>query len=337
MVRTRMVLPMIVVACLALVAAAQPNAGPDSRSPTEVSAPRAGQPMGTQPPAPRMRQRAQELRARAQEAQRLADQLRYEANELDRQAQGRPQPGPGPRPGDTARIDRELGELKEAIGRAEQEGRSQDAAELRERADRLKGQLRPLGHGMGEPREVQERIERLRNESRKAKEQGRFEDSQRLWQEADNLQMKIQQGQEIGSMDERLRMMREKAAALREQADRAQREGREREAWELRENAGRVERDAEEGMRKIERMKVEGRLKQLDVMADQARQGGDFRRADALDEEARQLKQRLGGSPTGPQPREEELLRAVEGLKLEIMQLRQEVDELKNRLNQRPQ
>ena len=47
--------------------------------------------------------------------------------------------GGGPQKMD--QVQRELGELKEAIGRAEREGRQQDAAELRQRADQLKEEL----------------------------------------------------------------------------------------------------------------------------------------------------------------------------------------------------
>jgi phage shock protein A len=192
------------------------------------------------------------------------------------------------------------------------------------------------GREMRRPQEAQERIERLRDESRQAKEQGRVEDARRLWEEADAMEMRMQQEREIRSMDEHLRMMRGKVRELREEADRAEREGREPEARELRENAERIEREAQEAMHNVERMKMEGRLKQLHMMIEQAKREGDVRRADALAEEAGRLKQRLGNPPAGPQPREEELMHAVEGLKREVMQLRQEVNELRNRLGERP-
>jgi tetratricopeptide (TPR) repeat protein len=289
------------VAVLSSVLIAQENVRPPAGPPAFEPRPSMG------PDRP-VRERAQELRARAREARELAERLSREADELDRMTQ---QPfGPERGPEGMDRAHRELAEIKEAIGRAEREGRWEEAAELRRNAERLIGQFRPPERGpqMGGPEEAKERIERLRDEARRAKEQGRFEEAERLWNEAQGLEMKMGHEYEIRRISEQVEARRDKAAALREQAERAEREGRLDEARMQRQKAENIEREAEEGIRKAERVKAEARLKEF------------------------------GGPPMepGPRPQDGELMRVVEELKREVKRLRQEMNELRGRMGDRP-
>lgn len=208
------------------------------------------------------------------------------------------------------RIRRELAEIKEAIGRAEREGRWEEVADLRRNAERLIAQLQPPEPGprRGGPQEIKGHIERLRDEARRAKEQGRFEESERLWNEAQSIEMKLRHEYEIRRISEQVEAMCDKAVALREQAERAEREGRLDEARMQRQKAEKIEREAEEGARKAERFKAEARLKE-------------------------------SGKPPvepGPRPQEGELMRVVEELKREVKRLRQEMNELRERMGDRP-
>ena len=153
-----------VAAVLVLVWAAQAQDRSEGGAPpiTEV---RPLPPGGPAPVVSLLRRQADVLRGRAQEAQRMADELRRQAEELDQTAMRLMDQGPGPQPKE--QVARELQEIKEAIGRAEREGRRQEAQELRRRAEQLMGQLQPMptGPGMEERQEIKGQVERLLDEA----------------------------------------------------------------------------------------------------------------------------------------------------------------------------
>ena len=171
MVRERSIVFMVVVAILSLVLMVQAQDRQDGArggSPP-MSELRSAPTLNDAPPIPLIRQQAEELRARAREAQELSDRLRRQADELDQVAKRQMDRGRGPQ--DIERGQRELAEIKDAISRAEREGRRQDAAELRKRAEQLMGRLQPMqpGPGIDVRQEIKGKIERLRNEARMAK------------------------------------------------------------------------------------------------------------------------------------------------------------------------
>jgi hypothetical protein len=195
MVRERSIVFVVVVAILFLVSMVQAQdrreGGPGG--PPPASDLRPASPMNVPLPLPLMRQQAEELRARAREAQELSDHLRRQADELDQMARQQMDGSGGPQ--DMEQRQRELAEIREAIGRAEREGRGQDADELRRRVDQLMGRFQPMqpGPGMDERQEIKGRIERLRNKARMAKEQGRVDDSKRVSQKADHLEQQLRE------------------------------------------------------------------------------------------------------------------------------------------------
>ena len=213
-------------------------------------------------------------------------------------------------PQEMGQVQRDLEELKGAIGRAEREGRQQDAAELRQRADQLRGRLQPMQPGermemrqradqlrrsfqpmpsgprLGEPQEIKRQIERLRDEARKAKEQGRMEQSERIWNEADRLEQRLrEQGQ--GQAREPGKSMPPEVQDILKAAEQAEREGRMDDARRQREKAEIVARQSQE-------------------------------------------QKREGPKQPGPQLKDE-LMRGLEDLKKEIGRLWQAVNEMRNR------
>jgi len=197
---------------------------------------------------PLIRQQAEELRARAREAQELSDRLRRQADELDQVAKRQMDRGRGPQ--DMERGQRELAEIKDAIGRAEREGRRQDAAELRKRAEQLMGRLQPMqpGPGMDERQEIKGKVERLRNEARIAKEQDRIEDSKRASQEADRLEQQLREQGPSGN-DQPGKLVLPEVLDILKAAEQAEREGRMDDARRQREKAEIVARQLKEQQR----------------------------------------------------------------------------------------
>lgn len=291
-------------------------------------------PGGPQPFAV-MREHAEALRARAREAQALADRLRREADGLDELAKAHFDPGRASQGMDKRR--RALMEaIEDAIGQAEREGRAEVAAEARMRAEQLREEM---GRREGEPRmggsdQMRGRIQSIREQASRAKEQGRFDDAQRLWDEAQNIETRAQRELEVRAMAEHVRTLREKAAVMREQSQQAKREGRHDEAREQWAKAEQIEREVQDGVRKIERFKAESLVKDVRIAADRARARGSHEEAETLAREARRLEERLDGSPKESQ-REGDLTRIVEELRGEVKQLRREMEEMKARLEQR--
>jgi len=276
----------------------RPEGGPS------VMGSRPERPKGPEGPAPWMREYAEELRVRAREAQEFADRLRQDADRFEQMARqaGGPEMGPGPmepmrrelaeireaigraeregrpdeaaelrknaerlmdemrtrqresrqgggpgmRPGPMEPMRGELAEIKEAIGRAEREGRPDEAAELRRNAERLMGEMRtrqPRPQG-DEQRfaEAKERIERLKNQLREAEESGRPEQAGELREQIQGIEMKMRRGMESRDTGAQLESMRGKVAELRKQAQRAKQEGRFEEAQAQWEKANDIER-----------------------------------------------------------------------------------------------
>lgn len=331
----------ILTLALAFVLTSQAQDRPEGGPP--VFQPQPGQPMGPERPMPPIREYAQQLRERAREAQELADRLRREAEELDRIAQKGPVPnmgpgpmsGMGPGPGPMDPMQRELMEIKEAVGRAEREGRHEQAADLRNRAEQLMNEMRSREKGPQKEeqpfREMRERIEQLQNQAREAQAAGREDEARRFREEAEDVEMKIQAEGEIRNMAAHAESLHGKMAELRKQAEQAKREGRREEAIDRSEKAGDIERQVGDTKRKIERFKMESQLKHVHMMAERAEKRGDVEKAEALAREARELEQRLQGRgpEQGPRMGGDELPRMVEELRQEVKRLRQEMEELR--------
>jgi hypothetical protein len=295
---------------------------------------------------PRIAEHARQLRERAREAQELADQLRREADELDQIVRRAPMPGMGPGPmfgmgpgqGPVDPTQRELMEVKEAIGRAEREGQNEKAADLRARAEQLMNEMRsrdkgPQKEGREFP-EMKEQIERLQNQAREAQAAGREDEARRLREEAENVEMKMQTEREIQDRLAHIEAMGGKVGALRKQSERDGRPDEARAQWE---KADEIERQIGQAKRDIERFKIESQLKHVHMMAERAEKQGDMDKAEALARETRELKQHLEGfgPQEGPQMRGDELPRMVEELRQEVKRLRQEMEELKKQVRER--
>jgi hypothetical protein len=331
----------ILTVVLAFVLASQAQERPASGPP--IFQPQPGQPMGPDRPMPPIREYAQQLRERAREAQELADRLRRQAEELEQMARQGPMPGmrSGPMlgmgmgPGPMDPRQRELAEIKEAIGRAEREGQPEKAADLRRRAEQLMNEMRPREGGPQKDErefpEMKEQIERLQNQAREAEAGGREKEAQRLHEEAENIEVKMQTEREIRDRIAHIEAMHDKVMALRKQAEQAKRDGRPEEAKAQWENADEIERQIGDVKRDIERFKMESQLKQIHRMAERAEKRGEMEKAEALAREARELEQRLQGPKPerGPEMRGDEMPRMVDELRQEVKRLRQEVEELK--------
>lgn len=335
--KTNELIVTIVAIVLAFVLASQAQERPEGGPP--ILQPQPGQPMGPERPMPPVGEYARQLRERAREAQELADRLRREAEEIDQMVRQRPMPGMGPGPVDP--MQRELMEIKEAIGRAEREGGPEQAADLRKRAEQLRNEMRSRERGPQQEEqpfpEMKEQIERLRNQAREVEAAGREDEARRLREEAEDIQMKMQTELEIRNMTSHLEAVRGKEAELRQQSQRAKSEGRYEEAKDLWEKAGDVERQSGDAKGKIERFKVESQLKHVRMMAERAEKQGNMEKAEALSREARELEQRLQGPMLKPGPEKggDELPRVVDELRQEVKRLRQEMEELRNQVRQR--
>jgi len=333
----------VVTIVLAFVLAAQARERPDGGPP--VFQPQPGQPMGPERPMHPMGEYARQLRERAREAQELADRLRRQAEELEQMARG-PMPGMGPRPmlgmgpGPVDPMQRELAEIKEAIGRAEREGRPEQAADLRKRVEQLRNEMRSREQGPRKQEqpftEMKEQIERLQNQAREAEAADREDEARRQREEAKDIEMKMQMEREIRDRIAHVEVMHDMVVALRKQAEQAKRDGRPDEAKVQWERADDLERQIGETKRDIERFKMESQFKNLHMMAERAGKRGELEKAEALAHVARELEQRLQGPkpPQGPEIRGDEMSRMVEELRQEVKRLRQEVEELRR---QRPE
>ena len=336
----------VLMVVLALVLASQAQERPPEGGPP-VFRPQPGQPAGFQRPMPPIREYAEQLRMRAREAQELANQLRREAEELDQMAPRGPMPDMGPGPmfgmglGPVDPTQRELADIREAIGRAELEGRREQAQDLRRREEQLVNEIRSREKESRKEEsqfpEMKEQVERLQNQAREAQAAGREDEARRLREEAEATEMKLKVQVETQNMVVKLEAMRDKAAELRRQSERAKGEGRYEESGELWKNAENIARESDAGARKIERFQIESQLKYVRMMAERAEKRGEFDRAEALVREARQLEQRLQspGPEQGTKMRNDDLPRQVDELRQEVKRLRGEMEELKRQVRQR--
>jgi hypothetical protein len=275
-----------------------------------------------------MREYAEQLRARAREAQELSDRLRRQADELDQVAKRQMDRGQGPQ--DMEQGQRELAEIKDAIGRAEREGRGQEAAELRRRAEQLMGSFQPMqpGPGRDERQEIKGKIERLRDEARMAKEQGRVDDSQRAAQEADRLEQQVRE-QGLRGNDQPGRPMPPEVQEILKAAEQAEREGRMDDARRQREKAESVARQLQEqrrqgpeppGPRGGEPQEIKRKIERSREEAKKAKEQNRMEDADRLGKEADRLEQQVRGQGPGgknepgrPMPPEvQDILRSAE-------------------------
>ncbi|MBN1508882.1 MAG: hypothetical protein JW955_18690 [Sedimentisphaerales bacterium] len=294
-----------------------------------------------QPPMPPIQEYARQLYEQARLAQELADRLRRQAEELDQMARRGPMPNMGPGPGPMDPMQRELMEIKEAVGRAEREGRHEQAADLRNRAEQLMKEMRSRQKGpqRKEPafQEIRERIEQLQNQAREAQDARRAEEAQRLREEAEAVEMKMRTEREVRNMAAHAEALIGKVMELRKQAEQAKREGRGDEAAELAETAADVERQVDETKHKIERFKMESQIKHMHMMAEWAERRGDMEKAEALAREGRELEQRLHDPDLerGPGVGGDELPRIVKELREEVKRLRREMQEMRMQTRER--
>jgi hypothetical protein len=331
MVCERSVVFAVVVAILSLVSNVQAQDRRDGESGGSPPMPdfRPAPPMNVASPIALMRQQAEELRARAREAQELSDRLRRQADELDQMSKQQIDRGGGPQ--DMERAKGELAEIKEAIDRAEREGRRQDADELRRRSEQLMGRFLPMqsGPGMDERQEVKRQIKRLRDEARMAKEQGRIDDSNRLRQEADRLEQQLWQ-QTLREEPEFGREMPPEVQDILQAARQAEREGRMDDARRQREKAEIVARQFREqrrgqdygamGPRGNELERIKQKIEHLRGEAQKAKEEGRFEEADRVWKEADRLERQLreqGSSGTDQSnrlmaPEVQDILRSAE-------------------------
>jgi hypothetical protein len=333
MTRERILVVLGLVVVLTLVATAQPSEPREGSPPPTAIMPMSPQgPLGPGPvPALALREYAEQLRARARQAQELADWLRRQADEVDQMAMRQMERGPGaPALGP---VQRELQELREAIGRAEREGRRDEAAELRQRADQLRGQLRPMSpdERMAMRQEMKRQVERLRDQARQAKEQGRLEQSEQIWKEADRLEQKLR---EQGAPDEQRQAIKEKIERLRDESRKAKDQGRLDEADRLWKEADRLEQQlrAPGQSRKPVPPEVQDILRSAEQAEREGRLEDARRQREKAEAVARQLQgqARKGGDPSAPKLKDE-LLRNVEEIRKEIGRLWQAVNEMRRR------
>jgi len=255
-----------------------------------------------------MREYAEQLRVRAREAQEFAERLRQDAERFEQMA--RQGGGPAMMPGPVEPVRRELAEIREAIGRAEREGRPDEAAELRKNAERLADEMRARGRTpqVNEQRfaEAKEQIERLKNQMKEAEENGRPEQARKLREQIQGIEMKMKRGMEMRDMSAQIESMRDKAAELRKQSQRAKQEGRFDEARAQWEKANSIEREIGEIQQKAGKPIMKPETKRRPVQEPNAEKG-----------------QRMRG---GDMPQN------VEQLQDEVARLRQEVRQLKKQL-----
>jgi len=286
----------IVVTCIyASNAQERPEGGPP------VMEPRLERPMGPGGPMPWMREYAEQLRVRAREAQEFAERLRQDAERFEQMA--RQGGGPGMMPGPVEPVRRELAEIREAIGRAEREGRPDEAAELRKNAERLADEMRARGRApqVNEQRfaEAKEQIERLKNQMKEAEENGRPEQARKLREQIQGIEMKMQRGMEMRDMGAQIESMRDKAAELRKQSQRAKQEGRFDEARAQWEKANNIEREIGEIQQKAGKPIMKPETKRRPVQEPNAEKGprvrgGDMpQNAEQLQDEVARLRQEV--------------------------------------------
>jgi tetratricopeptide (TPR) repeat protein len=333
MVRRKIIVAIGLVAILALVSSAQTNERREGGPPPAVVQAQPQPPVGPGViPLMRMKEYAEQLRARAREAQDLADRLRRQADELDQRAKQQMDRGRGPQQmGQMGQMPRLLAEIKEAIGRAEREGRRQEADELRSRAEQLmgRGQPMPSGPRMEGRQEIKKQIERLRNEAQQAKEQGRVDDAKRIWQEAERLDQQLRdqgprgKGESGGQMPPEIQ-------DIRKAAEQAEREGRMDDARRMREKAETIARQWEEqrgrqsnepqGPRMNEPQEIKGKIGGLRDEAQKAKEQGRLEDANRFGKDADRLEQQMreqgprekGESGRQMPPEVQEILKSAE-------------------------
>lgn len=307
--QTRILIVAILTVLMTFIYASEAQERPEGGPP--VMGPRPERLMGPEGPGPWMREYAEELRLRAREAQEVADRLRQDADRFAQMA--RQGGGPGMMPGPMEPVRRELAEIKEAIGRAEREGRQDEATELRRNAERLMDQMRAREREprTGEQRliEAKERIEQLKNQMREAEESGRPEQVRELREQIRDVEMKMQREMELRDIGPRIEAMRDKAAELREQAQRAKQEGRFDEAQAQWEKANDIERQIEQAQQKGGRVRMQPEMKRAPMQDPNAEKGPRMREGDRPPE--------------------------VEQLRAEIARLREEIGQLKKQLGEK--
>jgi tetratricopeptide (TPR) repeat protein len=188
---------------LALAAAAQVDVG-SGGGPAKVG-PRPEMPFdpGQSPAA--MRDRAEAMRGRAREAQELADRLRFEADQLDRQVQEQFGPGPegsrkvAPGQRETVAIKEKIGLLRDQAVKAKAEGRFEQSQRLWNEAEDLETrlargqQIRGMAEELGA---MKRKAAVVRQQAMQAKQEGRYEEAGQLSEKAEQIEQQMQARQE---------------------------------------------------------------------------------------------------------------------------------------------
>ena len=362
MARGRIISAMGLVIILALISSAQTDERREgSPPPTMVMAPQPQSPAGPGPiPPMRMRELAEQLRARAREAQELSDRLRRQADELDQaamrlmdqgsgpQQMGRFQPmPPGPRMEERQEIKRQVERLRDEARRAKEQGRVEDSERIWKEEDRLEQALREQGprekgeFGKPMPPEVQD----ILRAAEQAEREGRMEDARRQREKAEIVARQLQEqrgnrgfGQPGPRGDERQEIKR-KIEDLRNEAQKAKDQGRREDADRLWKEADRMEQQLrEQGPREKGEFgrpmppEVQDILRSAEQAEREGRMDDARRQREKAEMVARQLGEQKGQGPESPDRSfKDEIVRGMEGLKREIGRLWQAVNEMRNR------
>jgi hypothetical protein len=183
---------------------------------------------------------------------------------------------------------------------------------------------------------TQRRIDELRVASERAEKDGQVDKAKYLWKESKQLtkelEWRIKGRQREEHMDRMHARMKELAGALEE----AERHGRERQADELREEMGNLEREIHKHERDTEAEQLEREIHHLLAEAEKAEDEGRGDEADAMRHEAEQLERRLHELFEEDSEDEEdvpdELLEKIESLRRQLAELNEVVEHLRNKL-----
>jgi hypothetical protein len=220
----------------------------------------------------RSKSRAEELQAQANEHEEIARKLRAESEELSRNLDRRLQ-SPRPESPDRAQADKAAAELRQW-----DEGlRDQQRARMKEKADQLLEQ------------------------AQKAKQQGRHDQARELLAESEKLTRRLEAPDTKPGPEEFIRNLQGRLQELDEASDQAAAAGNPARAQALRQQADQTRRDLDAANRRVDAARIRKDIRQLGEQADKAQADGNREKAAAIRKEAAALKQRM--PDLAPQPR----------------------------------
>jgi DNA repair exonuclease SbcCD ATPase subunit len=237
-------------------------------------------------------------------------------------------------------IRKRIEQLRDEARRAKDEGRVEQAERLGKEADDLEQRLRESG-----PREEggfrgpgPEQVQDILRAAEQAEREGRMDDARRLRQKAETIarELEEQKGRQTPGPrpgpEERQEIKRQ-IERLRDEARRAEEQGRLDQSQQISKEADRLEqRLREERPPDDERQELKRQIEGLRAEARQAKEQGRVEQAQRLGEEAENLERRL----REPGPRDEggfreQLARGIDEIRQEIGRLWQAVNEMRRR------